>query len=130
MTCVLKTGPRDLARRLRAPKALWSLAAFALCLACAGQWRETGLNRPAAADPLAVAASAGAAGELQLNDGPWGPGTAVLGEKYLSALGQTCRRADFTTPTGQRRDLAVCQERPGRWATAPDIFLPAAGRLF
>jgi len=91
--------------------------------------RETSLEQSEAADPLAVAASAGSTGEVYLDNGPWGPGKVALGEKYLSALGQTCRRAAFISLAGQRRDLAVCQEKPGLWATAQDIFIPAEVRL-
>ncbi|MDR2726209.1 MAG: hypothetical protein LBC90_09190 [Candidatus Adiutrix sp.] len=127
MTCALKNGPRAWRR------ARWTLAVVAVffSLACvgSGQLRTSGLNSPAPADdPLAAAAAFGTTGQVDMLEGPWGPGRAVFGEKYLSALGQTCRRAAFIAVTGQHRDLAVCQDGKGRWATAPDIFIPAGDR--
>ncbi|MCL2029394.1 MAG: hypothetical protein FWG97_03145 [Deltaproteobacteria bacterium] len=97
-------------------------AAILYSTACAGfgQPKGAGLD-PVVFDPLATAVTAGAAGEVYLHDSPWGPGTAFIGEQYLSPLGRPCRRAAFTSSTGQKRDLAVCQAENGAWVTAPDI---------
>lgn len=52
-----------------------------------------------------------------------GGGRVIVGERYFSALGIPCQRAMFVNPGGQEYDLAVCAEKSGDWATAPDIFV-------
>jgi hypothetical protein len=55
-----------------------------------------------------------------------GEGQVLVGEQYFSALGLPCRRATFLGQTGQGQPLAVCAEKNGVWATAPDIFMASA----
>jgi hypothetical protein len=52
-----------------------------------------------------------------------GAGQVIVGDRYFSALGIPCQRATFVNPGGEGYDLAVCAEKNGEWATAPEIFM-------
>lgn len=77
-----------------------------------------------ASDEIAAVAATGAVhSSTPVKSGKFGEGQATVGEQYFSALGVPCRKVLFISSAGgSGRELTVCMEKGGMWATAPDIF--------
>lgn len=114
-------------RRAWAFLALFLLIPILSFSGCASQNRQNAAaaqNQGKASDILAAAvAGAGPAGSIiDVSGSLFGNGRAAVGDKYMSAVGITCRPVVFINDGGDKYNLAVCAEKDGLWATAPHIF--------
>lgn len=89
---------------------------------CAGQSQKAKGPGARSGDALALTVVSSSPGYACISDSPYGRGWASVGEPYLSALGLPCRSVVFVNENQERYDLAVCAEKNGAWATAPNIF--------
>lgn len=119
----LRSGPFRALPALMLVGLLWAPALSG----CAGQNRQAAGSGAKSGDALAQAVLDSGPGYVNVNEGPYGRGWASVGEPYLSALGLPCRPVVFVNEAQERYDLAVCAEKNGLWATAPNIF--AAGKF-
>jgi|GEM_PF-3535383 hypothetical protein len=108
---------------------LRALALVVICLfwalalsGCAGQSQKAAGSGSRSGDALAKAVVNASPGQVSISESPYGRGWASVGEPYLSALGLACRSVVFVNEDQERYDLAVCAEKNGVWATAPNIF--------
>ncbi|MBQ3060575.1 MAG: hypothetical protein IJD16_09755 [Desulfovibrio sp.] len=67
----------------------------------------------------------GAEGESRIfDDTSFGTSvTATIGKPYVSALGQSCRKA-YISARSDKRLIAACRGEAQQWHLAPDIFVP------
>ena len=46
----------------------------------------------------------------------------VVEQEFLSATGETCRRASLLSPQGDTEMVVMCQDSSGRWKMAPRVW--------
>jgi hypothetical protein len=104
---------------------VWLAAAAAVLPACGGSLRSQPLaSRAAALDEIAaIVVDSPLRSSNYVGASRLGAGQVIVGDRYFSALGIPCQRATFVSPGGEGYDLAVCAEKNGEWATAPEIFM-------
>jgi len=102
-----------------------------LCTSCAHKLEVTPdtpdllVSRASPDDSLASFIGHGAEGETRIFDGTsFGTSvSATVGKAYMSALGQSCRKAHITARSDKRM-IAACRDEDQQWHLAPDIFVP------
>lgn len=118
---------KDCRRRLVAGivGCVWLAAAMVILPSCGGSRQsQPEASRAGALDEIAaIVVGSPPRSANYVDSSRLGAGQVITGERYFSALGVPCQRATFVNPGGQGYDLAVCAEKDGDWATAPDIFV-------